>query len=117
MSYLRVTPHYKGHFPLDGGGVTFGGYGQREVTPDEFADRIVKMNFPYIVHCSRDGQYLDDVPAVEVVKEVLVPAVKAEASAPKSEAPAEAGSLAQDENPVPPVIEVVESKKASKKGK
>lgn len=117
MAWLRVTPHYKGRFPLDGGGATFGGYGQKEVTPDSVADYIANSNFPFIVKCDRDGKYLVDVPPVDVPVVPQVPVAPAEAPVPKSEAPAEAGSLAQDENPVPPVIEVVETKKAPKKGK
>lgn len=117
MAYLRVTPHYKGHFPLEGGGATFGGYGQKEVTPDSVADYIANSNFPFIVKCDRDGKYLVDVPPVEEAAVPQVPSAPPEAPAPKSPAPAEAGPLAEDENPVPPVIEVVETKKASKKGK
>lgn len=92
MAWLRVTPHYKGHFPLDGGGVQFGGYGPKEVTPDTFAAACAGQNFPYIVPCTREGKYLVDVPAIEVKVEVLVPEVKAEKVTRAAEAKEEAVS-------------------------
>lgn len=116
MAWLRVTQHFKGHFPMDAGGVVFGGYGQKEVTPESFADACVKQNFPYVVHCSREGQYLDDVPAVTVVTTLVVPAVEAQV-APKSEAPAETGDVDTSSDALSSTIEVETETAAQRKAR
>jgi hypothetical protein len=108
MAWLRPTPHYKGHFPLDAGGVIFGGYGQKEVTPDTFAAQVAGQNFPYVVPCDRSGKYLVDVPAVEIKTEVLVPATVAKVAGVTNEVAEEKVAEAQ------PVVEVETSKKKGK---
>lgn len=115
--YLIVTKHFKGRFPVDMGGVTFAGYGQKEVEND-FGARCAAQNFPMLVPCTITGKYLVDVPAVQETVVVLVPQVKAE-PAPKSEEfiETEVDTHSQQDE-VHPSIEIGEEpKKAVKKGK
>lgn len=90
---LKLTEHYKGRLPVDMGGVTFAGYGFKDVQPDAFAEILVKANFPRLAPCDRDGKYLVDVPPVPVEKKPEVKAeVKVEPS--KSVAPLETEDVA-----------------------
>jgi hypothetical protein len=116
MAYLRATPHYKGAFPLDIGGVTLGGYGQKEITPDSFADMVAAANFPFVVKCDRNGKYLVDVPPVEPVQKApeVLPEPKTEVEPSKSET--EAGEVAPDSDALSASIEI-EKPARSKKGK
>ena len=52
--YLKLTKHFKGSLPVDAGGVVFAGYGQKEVS-DEFGQKCVASNFPYVVDCTNEG--------------------------------------------------------------
>jgi len=64
--WLRITPHYKGKFPVQVNGENFGGFGPRFVD-DKTGEATAKMNFPYCVPCDKDGKYLVEVPPVKVV--------------------------------------------------
>jgi len=108
MAWLRATAHYKGYFPLDAGGVMLGGYGPKEVTPDVFAAQVAAQNFPFVVQCDREGNYLVDVPAVEIKTEVLVAATVAKVAGVTNEVAEEKVAEAQ------PAVEVETSKKKGK---
>lgn len=112
--YLKLTKHYKGSFPVDAGGVTFAGFGQKEVS-DAFGKLCVDANFPYVVPCTNEGVPLVDVPPV---KEEVAPV--AEAASEIATAKVEEVQVSEDGQTVDiqqPAIEVVDDKAAKKKKK
>lgn len=104
--YLTVTEHYKGSFPVDIGGLQLAARGPRKVEPDEYAEKLLRMNFPYVVQCDENGKYLVEVPPLpEPPVLVLAPPTE---PVSKSETPAEdAGGQVSPEVADQPVIEPV----------
>ena len=64
--YICTTPHYKGRFPLDAGGVVLLGPTPKFVH-DDFGKLLLPGNFPKVVECDETGTYLVEIPPVPVI--------------------------------------------------
>lgn len=64
--FIRATEHFRGTFPVDVGGITLAGFGQKPVD-EKLGAYICKVNFPFVVECDKDGKYLVAVPEVKVL--------------------------------------------------
>jgi len=110
--FLKMTEHYKGRFPVDVGGLVFGGFGQKEVE-DSLGKMIADANFPLCAPCDREGNYTVAVPPVKVLVFVDEPPAPKVEDVPAVEDTDEASVLTDEQ----PQVEAVTETKVKAKGK
>lgn len=116
--FIKMTEHFKGSFPVDIGGVVFGGRAHKQVG-DAFGALLVKQNFPRVARCDADGRYLDPVPPVPtpVVPKPVEPVEPEQVSLPAAsgaDAPDAGDGEVEGSDEVQPTIEPVDDEKPPK---